>query len=250
MIFSELCDDGIPTWYKVFLGTKTVTTRALDSTTVKQIQKKMETCMHCKKSKDEHTKIDIEFQDHDFIKFQEKDRHKSFLSCKSWAELTREKMITGDAKSLGFTPTPATLAACPSRGKAAICKNCGGWKEWHFVSTKGWRTPAGVTITKNPEGMYFGHEEGVPDFSNPTGVRIVKELSWGGQICDHYEPLWIEVKDVIKRSHFPLGLYLEGRHNEARKEGFSTWEVFDKVKRKLYGEKDTWRIEFSKEASP
>lgn len=76
---------------------------------------------------------------------------------KGMADLIDEKLNIADATKF--------LAICPGRGKAAICANCGGWKEWHVekLTDKAWKE------------MYDAF----------PGWCILADL----KICDNYEPL-------------------------------------------------------------
>lgn len=66
------------------------------------------------------------------------------------------------------------LAICPGRGKAAICKNCGGWKPDH-------ETEEGHVV------CYMG------------GNGWAKNI----KICSHYEPFKLKVKSVMMESVLP-----------------------------------------------
>jgi len=139
---------GIPLWYLVYTGEKTCTRRSLTSQSVKQIMKKLGTC------KCGH----------------EKANHREDGKCTIMTRTNRPR-----CDCLKLTPQDVFISICPGRGKAAICKNCGGWKVWHSLKE-------GKLIDYAWGGVFTTAHERYFSFS-------MENTDENHVVCSHYEPL-------------------------------------------------------------
>ena len=78
------------------------------------------------------------------------------------------------------------ISICPGRGKAAICTNCGGLKEWHKKGT--------ITFKIRGDGLFVALRDKDSYFMFADSVRH--------PICSHYEPLRLKVKSVMMESEW------------------------------------------------
>jgi hypothetical protein len=229
MNFSKLPPSGIPLWWLLFKGEKTVTRRP-------------PACLHCGKKWWEHTHSDrgmmclpdqlkkVELEKAGGIRFYKPDLSR-------WQP--KETVVDRSENEVAMGEEERTIAICPGRGKKAICRNCGGLEGWHghtdpldepFVNR--YRTDFGVTIN----------------------------------ICSHYEPFRLKVKSVMMESEWEnqMRQFFTGKpdrnfnvlpwetclKHEATREGFNgDWNALQEA---LYGKggysKGTplARIEFEK----
>ena len=118
MIFSKTNEKGIPLWWLIFKGLKTVTRRPPP-------------CLHCGDKHFNHyagnhcKASGSQTYEPDLSRWQPKEIVNKEVVESMWARgrgIVVEKQKASTYKS---------IAIQPKRTKAAICANCGGWKEWH-----------------------------------------------------------------------------------------------------------------------
>jgi len=185
MNFSKLPPSGIPLWWLLFKGEKTVTRR-------------VPPCLNCGKKPwlhsgescpqyNEKGKL-VGLSNH--LKYApDLTRWMPYVKSPTIADIKTKKMADEIAQRIitGFG-AERTLAICPSRGKAAICKNCGGWKEWHL-----WKEHAA-----NINGAIF-----VRCHSGEKTFCFLKDTTGAvNKICSHYEPFRLKVKSVMMESEW------------------------------------------------
>jgi len=135
-----------------------------------------------------------------------------------------------------FPPSfPKTLAVQPKRTKAAICSQCGCWKEHHYPQI-------GRHYVVDPNYQFLAKAElpfdGIPE------------------VCDHYTPLRVRVKDCALEKEWMderfdrEGDYItweEFEKREAGLEGYATWDGLQAVLKKTNPENlPLYRIEFER----
>jgi len=137
----------------------------------------------------------------------------------------------------GYDPIYKELAICPGRGHAAICATCGAWKEWHGSSK--------AIISKSCNNIQLAGDD---DFWNTYSIFKMPEVKYigGGTICRNYTPFRRKVVKVEMESEWQdycikscraitpthedyIKCRLRYHEEEARAEGFQTWEQLREV---------------------
>jgi hypothetical protein len=269
MNFTEKSETGIPLWWLVFTGQKTCTRRA-------------PACLHCGKKWAEHTRIESRV-----VGIVNPDMRLEMVTCEDYSTLTEKVVAQNGYSPPQYEPdlsrwqpsiqlkkgqlvkrleditreNAKTIAICPGRGKASVCKNCGGWKSWHEdkhnVLNEG----------------YFIHAEQVGGMLS-TRAEYSFAFSEGGElhkICSNYAPLrkkvvgceleseWLKkFMRMDKPENLPekiMGRYVGidlAKHDfldeEAHREGFNSWEGLQvALKRVNPKNAPLYRIEFEGE---
>lgn len=222
MNFTEKNESGIPLWYPVWKGEKTVTRRSAP-------------CLHCGKKWSEHyasedpkdkemlcPKIGTKRDGAGFymVATYEPDLSRWLPStiCFKCRKEGINHFINGDGnvycnRSLKDIYQPEeTIAICPGRGKAALCATCGGWKEWHG------HTAPDKELFINRYRTDFGAQINICSSYTPLRKRVVScelESEWLKDM--HRKSISTNPKQELVNITWRLS-------DEAKREGFASWE--------------------------
>ena len=222
MIFSKTGIDGIPLWFLIWQGRKSITRRPPP-------------CKHCKYKEWEHSENQHICSVSSYTEEEDENGDPYSYTTHYEPDFSKWKPRIINKGTIREISSPKEIAVQPKRGKAAICKNCGGWKDWHEEYMKKQKSipKFGFTVKFRTE---FHTQQ--PWIFIEHFFKIEKEEEQ--KICNNYSPLKVRIKSVQMEHDWEddmedrwdrheyhsdkLSYIDEERHKEALKEGFSSWE--------------------------